>query len=187
MPLVPYNSDSWIDVAGQTHLSANPVMMAIYFGQMCHETGMGTSELFTEYNNLFGMRPSLDRQKFYQGIKVYQGDFGKSEYAIYDTPLLSLQDVLHRNEYFDIHDVEESEDALAFMMAVHRSGYFTADPKEYIKAWLFHIREGYPNMNWPTDEFVNERLSKTYGFGQIGLPILAMMVIGVWYFFFRKK
>lgn len=187
MPLEPYNTDSWIDVSGQTLLSANQVMSAIYFGQMQHETGKGTSELFLEYNNLFGMRPAKDRQKFYSGIKVYEIDGGTSEYAIYVTPLQSLEDVLHRNEYFDIKPIEESEDALVFMLAVYNSGYFTDKPERYIKAWLYHCRQGYPNMKWPSDEFVDERLKKNFGFSMIGLPILGLGILALWWFKFRKR
>lgn len=187
MPLVAYNTDSWIDVAGQTSLSANPVMMALYYGQMAHETGMGTSELFLKYNNLFGMRPSKQRQKFYQDVKVYETDLGPSEYAVYDNALLSLQDVLNRNEVFNINPIDKSEDALVYMIAIYNSGYFTDNPKNYIKGWLFHLREGYPNMKWPTDEFVDDRLNKSYGFGNLGLPIIGIGLVALWYFFFRKK
>lgn len=187
MPLTPYNSDSWIDVAGQTELSVNPVMSAIYYGQMQHETDNGKSELFLEYNNLFGMRPALERQKFYQGVKVYQLDNGEtSEYAIYDNALLSLQDVLHRNEAFNILPIENSEEALSFMMAVANSGYFTADKKEYIKAWLYHCRKGYPTMKFPSDEFVDARLGENFGFGKIGLPLLALGIGALWYFKYMK-
>lgn len=185
MPKVPYNTDSWIDVAGQTNLQNNPVMMALYYGQMQHETGVGTSELFIEYNNLFGMRPSVDRQKFYEDIKVYEGDFGRSEYAIYINPLQSLRDVLDRNEYFNINPIEDAEDALSYMMAVYNSGYFTDDPKNYIKAWLYHCREGYPTMKFPTDEQVNERLPSGFNIGGITLGFVGVALI--LYVIFMKR
>lgn len=185
MPKVPYTADSWIDVAGQTLLSANPVMSAVYYGQMQHETGVGTSELFLEYNNLFGMRPSNSRQKFYEDVKVYEGDFGRSEYAIYITPLQSLRDVLDRNEYFNINPIEHAEDALTFMVAVYNSGYFTDNAKDYIKAWLYHCRQGYPTMKFPTDQEVDERLPSGFSVGGITLGVVGVgLIVGL---IFRKK
>lgn len=188
MPLVPYNSDSWIDVSGQTWLQSNIVMSALFFGQMQHETGKGTSELFLDYNNLFGMRPAQDRQKFYQGVKVYQLDNGEtSEYAIYDTALLSLEDALHRMEYYNILPVEKAEDVLSFMMATYHSGYFTANPKDYIKRWIYHMRQGYPTMKLPTEEEVDERLKKSLGFNLLGIPLIALGLIALWWFKLRKR
>lgn len=185
MPKVPYNSDSWIDISGQTNLQNNPVMSAIYYGQMQHETAIGSSELFLEYNNLFGMRPSTDRQQFYESVKVYEGDWGRSEYAIYVTPLQSLRDVLDRNDYFNINPVEEPEDALTFMMSVYNSAYFTDNPKNYIKAWLYHCREGYPTMKFPTDEEVDERLPSGFSFGGVTLGVVGIfLIVGL---IFRKR
>lgn len=185
MPKVPYNSDSWIDISGQTNLQNNPTMSAIYYGQMQHETGVGTSELFLEYNNLFGMRPSIDRQQFYEGVKVYEGDWGRSEYAIYITSLQSLRDVLDRNDYFNINPVENPEDALTFMISVYNSGYFADDPKSYIKAWLYHCREGYPTMKFPTDAQVDERIPSGFNVGGITLGLVGVvLVLGI---IFRKR
>lgn len=186
MPNTPYNVNSWDDIANQTELEANQVMKAIYYAQMQHETGNGQSELFVECNNLFGMRPSQKREQFWQYIKEYNTPSGISAYAGYQSPNLSLQDVLARNEVFNITPVEHPEDALVFMNEVWKSGYFTDNPKVYFKAWLAHLREGYPDMKWPADTEIDDYTKNENGFSIAGVSITVILLAVAGYFAYKK-
>lgn len=186
MPNTPYNTDSWNDIANQTELEAKEVMKALYYAQMQHETGNGTSELFVDCNNLFGMRPSQKRQQFWQYTKEYNTPSGVSSYAGYQSPLLSLKDVLDRNEYFSIVDVDEPENALVFMSEVYKSNYFTDNPNNYFKAWLSHLREGYPDMNWPSDEQIPDYTGNGKQFSIFGVSITVILLAVAGWFAYKK-
>lgn len=94
-------------------------MRALY-GQSALETGNFSSNIYLNHNNLFGMRPSQKRERFYQDIynSPKNGKFAK-----YDSLAYSLLDRINLDEYNDIYKPQNDTEIEVYYLDVQKHGF----------------------------------------------------------------
>lgn len=114
------------------------------YAQAKLETGF-SSRLYKECNNMFGMRPSKKRQKFYIGIDDTAGRNG--EFAIYSGLDMSIFDRLDLDTDFGNGgaDLTTKKDLIPYMNAVQDDGYCFDCPK-YVQSWSATYNEIFGNL-----------------------------------------
>jgi len=119
----------------QTRHQGNEVYAAILYAQAVFETTANgkpfSSNLCVNYRNLFGMRPSQKREKFYQG--VYQTP-NNGEFAEYANHLNSLLDRIDLDEYNKTPIPTNISQAEGYMKTVLQKGY--APEAHYLPSWM---------------------------------------------------
>jgi hypothetical protein len=91
------------------------------------------SNLWENYNNMFGMRPALSRDKYYIGVYKTKGN---GNFAIYDSPedaILCRMD-LDTNYRRDGSLITSHAQVIAFMNKVFTDGY--THESNYVSNWL---------------------------------------------------
>lgn len=122
--------DVFLGLFNQTKYQGNTVYAQVLYAQAYHETGGFKSSLFETANNLFGMRPSTKRNKYYDTVISN----GSGDYAKYATVNYSLIDRLDLDSYNGVLIPTDVDDVLSYMNTVQSKGYAT-DPS-YVAKWL---------------------------------------------------
>lgn len=114
------------------------------YAQAKLESGFN-SRLYTEANNMFGMRPSKKRKKFYIGIDDTSGRNG--EFAIYSGLDMAIFDRLDLDVDFGNggSDLKTKADLIPYMNAVQEDGYCFDCPK-YVQSWSATYNEIFGNL-----------------------------------------
>lgn len=96
----------------------------LLYGQFYHETGGGTSAIYKENNNLFGMK--LPAKRPTTAIGENRG------HAVYKTESDSIQDLLMWLAMYGktIEDFRSAEEYVSFLA---QKGYFTDSPDNYLR------------------------------------------------------
>ncbi len=137
---IPFTYDYWHGVWAQGQAPDNSIYSAVLFAQYVHETGNGSSNLFKEHNNLFGMAPAQSREKFYQGTTMV----AEGVKASYDDALFSLQDRIDLDAFNKINAPISVDEISVYMAEVMNAGYAT-DPN-YVKAWVGNLNSLFPTL-----------------------------------------
>lgn len=93
------------------------------YAQYIHETGRGTSRIFNDANNLFGMRPAQVRQMFYIDTMTT----ATGNYAVYEYIKDSIDDRLDLDAYNNIQVPLTNSDVPQYYADIITKGYAT-DP-----------------------------------------------------------
>lgn len=105
------------------------IIVALYI-QASIETGNFKSRLYSEDNNMFGMRPAIKRERFYDSIV----NRGNGDFCKYADLSYSLRDRLNWDEYNKIAPPISGylPDQLAYLDKCFEKGYLglTPNPKE---------------------------------------------------------
>lgn len=121
---VPTVSDAR-DVINRTVQDQNTRMLI--FGQFYHETGGGTSRVFKEQLNMFGMKGATSRTNSQSGTVA--------GYAVYDSLEDSLDDLnlwlitMTGNGFDSLKGITADD----YVLLLSSNGYFTDDPDVYLK------------------------------------------------------
>lgn len=179
--LNPYNPSTFEGVTRQSQVPNNEIYAKVLFAQMALETGNGSSNLFKNHNNLFGMRPAQSREKFYQDVHTTSGN---GQFASYDAPLYSVQDRMDLDSYFNNPPPNDEGDILRYMHEVMNNGYVPkGDRKEYLELWAKIFAANFPTI--PLIEFFapdNPPVSTK----AIGSAV-TLLLVGVGGFFLYKR
>ena len=126
--------DVFFGFLNQSPMAGNRIYAQVLYAQAVHETGNFTSNLYKNYNNLFGMKPSRAREKYYNS----EIDLGSETFASYDMPLKSVLDRIDLDVYNNVAIPFDVEDVVPYMEVVLRKGYAT-DP-QYLGKWVNTLR-----------------------------------------------
>lgn len=114
----------------------NALYAKCLYAQALHESNYFKSQLSAQDNNLYGMKPSAKRQKFWSYKVTYKTDDGLEIFAGYDDDT-GYQSILDRNDW-DVHNKilppNSPSDIVRYFTEVKAKGYAT-DPN-YIKKVL---------------------------------------------------
>lgn len=160
-----------------TPYADNPFYQAALFAQAYHETGNFKSNLAVNYHNLYGMRPSTMREKFYSDTV----SLGSGLYATYDdeTGTMSLLDRIDLDEYNGVPIPTSPEMVPVYMSAVVAKGYAT-DPL-YLSKWVNLFNQLHPEM--PINQNEVDESSNFFGIslGNMAVPVV-LGALAVWLF-----
>lgn len=117
------------------------------YAQAFHETGGFSSRVWKETKNMFGMRPSLTRTKYYCDILETQS----GKYATYDDFDDSIKDRIDLDNNFRREtDLRTLDDVRNYMDHVKFKGYAT-DP-DYVQKWTNVYNQIFRDSDDPSDE-----------------------------------
>lgn len=112
------------------------------YAQMMHESSNpnnpnGMSLLYTDYNNLFGMKPSSIRTKYWSSQVSLSGEI----FATYEDNdgQMSVIDRVDLDKHFNTQPPVSADDIPRYMADVYARGYAT-DPN-YLQKWYSWIRQ----------------------------------------------
>jgi len=121
------NLDIFNGLANQTRTSGNTVYHAVLFSQSRIETGNFTSSLYRDYHNMFGMRPAVKRDRYYNGVENGFATYPDNTYSVIDRVDLDFTNDAPIPESWD-----EVEGYVDFVLS---KGY-SSDRKTYKKTWM---------------------------------------------------
>lgn len=127
--MAEFTEDKLRDMFEQCNVNSKYYQLAL-FAQSALETGYGTSNLYREHNNLFGMAPAQIRKKFYEGTTTVPEGIK----ATYANPHDSIHDRVDLDKYNKIPAPQSYAEIEDYVQAVYDAGY--AEDPEYVKKWL---------------------------------------------------
>lgn len=122
--------DTFLGLLNQTPAQGNRIYAQVLYAQAKLETGNFTSNLFKSANNLFGMKPSQSRTRYYDSSVTV----GSETFASYASPTYSVVDRADLDAYNGVLVPVDVEHIRGYMTAVLSKGYAT-DPN-YITKWV---------------------------------------------------
>lgn len=151
-------------ISGTPEPVADHFYFRALYAQFMHETGRGMSRIFKEFNNLFGMRPALQRPKFY----VDTVDTGTGRYAVYSDVADSIADRMHLDRYNEVTEPEDVSMITRYFEELIEKKYAT-DPL-YVRKAVDMYRSLFPNdelgayedYSQPTGEMNDDENSDIY-------------------------
>lgn len=162
----------------QTQFQGNKVYAAVLYAQAKLETGNFKSNLYLNHNNLFGMKCSSIRQKFWSDRVQGNG----VEHAGYAELLHSLLDRVDLDDFNNLAIPDEVAEITDYMQAVRNKGY--AEDPAYLTKWqnvLADVGEEIGGTDFDTDD--TDGGIQTASFAKLLWPILAIVVA---VFLYRK-
>lgn len=164
----------------------NPIYNDVLFAQMLLEssnpaTANGMSELYTEHNNLFGMKPSQKREKLWSDKVQY----GSETFATYvdASGSQSLLDRVDLDIWNKTSPPQTVSEILAYMSTVLAKGYAT-DPN-YLKKWR-SVLLGVNPILYKQIAVTSDEMKKKFNFGWFfkGFGLVVTGILG--YYLYKK-
>lgn len=156
---------------------------ALYI-QFAHETGFGGSLLFLDYNNLFGMKPSEKRHKFYADkVQLATGTF-----AVYSHPKKSLADRIDLDNYNQVSPPEELADILRYYTEIQEKGY--AEDPRYIELLKSLYNQEFGDVPLDTEVPLSELDLNSFFRDKplaLAIPLVIAASIAAYFLWFKKK
>lgn len=184
-----FTPDSFKSLTDQSPVPFNETYHKALFAQYVMETNNGTSNLFINHSNLFGMRPALSREKHY--ASVYESANGP--FAHYDSPTYSVIDRMALDESLGTVPPTNEHDILRYMDEVLQKCY-SGCPEEphYLGAWIDAFNGVYPSMrlniedrsDLPSHQEDADFLSGLPSWSKIAIPLIGIASLLV---FLKKK
>lgn len=137
----PITSDTFYGWVNQTPASGNQVYTTVLYAQARIESGNFASGLFSNYNNLFGMRPAVSRPRHYESTIAVSGN---GTFAVYADPTQSVVDRVALDYYNGVPIPTTQAQVPAYVDAVLAKGYSADDRAKYKKTWTDIINQYLP-------------------------------------------
>jgi len=162
-----------------------PYAMALY-AQAWHETGNFTSNIYLNHKNLFGMKPSQNREQYYDD--VYASPNGET-FASYPDVIRSLFDRIDLDDYNRTVKPRTNDDIERYYQVIQSKGY-ASDPLYVSKLMDILHRLGTGELQFvvgqPSEEEENEFNTTTRATWKDYLPFILIAIV-IYYLYKRFK